>query len=222
VIYVRRLLHALGTLVVLSGGLTAGSVALLAGPAGATTCVAPASCSMTGTVGLTGGTLSLTTSGSLGWTGTLTGTGQSLVDTIPADQQYTVDDATGSGAGWHVTVSATTFTNTPTHTFPDNGTFSTNGSMGSVTSSNVPSATCTVVGSCTLPNDSAVTYPVAITTAASSPPPVTIYSAQSASGLGSIVIGNTPDPVGWWVNVPGTAVSGNYTSTIVMTVISAP
>jgi hypothetical protein len=219
VIYVRRLLHALGTLVVLSGGLTAGSVALLAGPAGATTCVAPASCSMTGTVGLTGGALSLTTSGSLSWTGTLTGTSQSLVDMITADQQYSVDDATGSGAGWHVTISATTFTNA-THTFPDVGTFSTNGSTSSITSSNVPSATCS--GSCTVPDDTAITYPVAITTGAVTPPVVTIYDAKANTGLGTIVIGNTPNPVGWWVTVPGNASSGNYTSTIVMTVISGP
>lgn len=61
--YMRRLLRALVAIVVLTGGLTAGGVTLLAGPAGATTCVAPASCSMTGTAGLTAGSLSLTTSG---------------------------------------------------------------------------------------------------------------------------------------------------------------
>jgi hypothetical protein len=174
---------------------------------------------MTGTVGLTGGTLSLTTSGSLAWTGTLTGASQSLVDTVAADQQYTVTDATGSGNGWHVTIAATTFTN-GSHTFSDTGTFSTNGSTTSVTSTNAPSATCT--GTCTLPDDSALAYPVPITTAPTGPLPVTIYDAKANSGIGTIVIGNTPNPAGWWVNVPATASAGNYTSTIIMTVISAP
>lgn len=215
----RRLLHALGATVVLAGGLTAGGAALLAGPADAVTCVAPASCAMTGTVGLTAGTLSLTTSGSLNWSGTLTGASQSLVDTTPGDQQYTVVDATGTGNGWHVTISATTFTNGAS-TFPDTGTFSTNGSTSSITSTNAPSATCT--GSCTLPDDSAISYPIAITTAATSPVPVTIYDAKANTGLGTVVIGNTPNPVGWWVNVPGNASAGAYTSTITMTVISGP
>jgi hypothetical protein len=174
---------------------------------------------MTGTVGLTGGSMSLTTSGSLNWSGTLTGLNQSLADTTPADQQYTVTDATGAGAGWHVTISATTFTNGASK-FPDTGTFSTNGSTGSITSTNAPSATCT--GSCTLPDDSALAYPIAITTAAVTPTPVTIYDAKANTGLGTVVIGNTPNPVGWWVNVPGSANAGSYTSTITMTVISGP
>jgi hypothetical protein len=217
--FMRRLLHALGATVVLAGGMTAGGVALLAGPAGAVTCVAPASCAMTGTVGLTGGSLSLTTSGSLNWTGAITGVDQSLVDTTPADQQYTVDDATGTGAGWHVTIAATTFTN-GSKTFPNTGTFVTNGSTSSITSTTAPSATCT--GTCTLPDDSALAYPIGITTAPAAPTPITIYDAKVNTGMGTVVIGGTPNPVGWWVSVPGSASAGSYTSTITMTVISGP
>ncbi|HEY1621832.1 MAG TPA: hypothetical protein VGG25_29705, partial [Streptosporangiaceae bacterium] len=95
--------------------LVSGGSVLLAGPASAGPCggavVAGTSCSMTGTVTLGGGSLTLTSPSSLSWTGTLTGLDQSLVDTTAADQQYTVNDATGTGAGWHVTISATTFTN---------------------------------------------------------------------------------------------------------------
>jgi hypothetical protein len=72
------------------------------------------------------GALTLTFPSSLSWAATLTGTGQSLADTTPGGQQYTVDDATGPGAGWHVQVSATTFTN-GSSTPPNNGTFATNG-----------------------------------------------------------------------------------------------
>jgi hypothetical protein len=175
---------------------------------------------MTGTLTLAGGTLTLTSPSSLSWTTTLTGLNQSVVDTTSADQQYTVDDATGSGAGWHVTMSATTFT-TGTHTLPNSGTFVTNGSTTSITATAGPTATCT--GTCTLPSNS-TTYPVTITTAASSPTPVTIYDTAAASGMGQIVIGGSgqPNPVGWWVNIPASAAAGSYTSVITMAVVSGP
>jgi hypothetical protein len=221
----RRLLNAMGVLTVLAGGLTAGSVALLAGTAEAGPCgtaiAAGVSCTLTGTVGLTAGTLTLTSPASLTWAGTLTGTSQSLVDVIAADQQYTVNDATGSGAGWHVTTSATTFTN-GAHTFPDSGTFVTNGSVTSIAATISPTASC-VGGTCTLPTNT-TTYPVAITTAAAAPTPATIYDTSAGTGLGQILIGGStqPNPVGWWVNVPASASAGSYTSTITMAVISGP
>jgi hypothetical protein len=218
----RRLGRVLGVLTILTGGLTAGSIAFMSGPASAGPCgtaiAAGSSCTMTGTVNLTGGSLTLTSPSSLTWTGTLTGLNQSLVDTTSTDQQYTVNDATGTGAGWHVTTSATTFTN-GSHTFPDTGTFVTTGSTSSITSPNAPSATCT--GSCSLPTNT-TSYPVAITTAASTPTPVTIYDTAAGTGLGQMVIGNTPNPVGWWVNVPASASAGAYTSTITMAISSGP
>jgi hypothetical protein len=220
----RRLPRALGALVVVACGLTAGSAALMPGTAGATACGTPvaagSSCTTTGTVSLTAGSLTQTSPSSLTWTTTLNGSNQSLVDTTSGDQQYTVNDATGSGAGWHVTVSATTFTN-GSATFANTGTFVTNGSVTSVTATAAPTATCT--GTCTLPSN-LTTYPVAITTAASSPTPVTIYDTAASSGMGQIIIGGSaqPDPVGWWVNVPASASAGSYTSTITMEIISAP
>jgi hypothetical protein len=220
----RRLLNAMGVLTVLAGGLTAGSVALLAGTAEAGPCgtavAAGTSCTMTGTVGLTPGALTLTSPTSLTWTGTLTGIDQSLVDVLAPDQQYTVNDATGSGLGWHVSTSATTFTNGAA-TFPNTGTFVTNGSVGSITATTAPSATCTAT--CTLPNNTE-TYPVAITTAPATPTPSIIYDNAATFGLGQIVIGGSTaaHPVGWWVNVPASAISGSYTSTITMAVISGP
>jgi hypothetical protein len=143
-----------------------------------------------------------------------------VVDVTAGDQQYTVNDATGTGAGWHVTTSATTFTN-GTHTLPNTGTFVTTGSTSSVTATTAPTATCT--GTCTLPTNS-TTYPVAITTAASSPTPVTIYDTAAATGLGQMVIGGSTaaNPIGWWVNLPSNASAGSYTSTITMSIVSAP
>jgi hypothetical protein len=220
----RRLLRTLAVPVVLAGGLTAGSLCLMSGTANAAACGSPVgagtSCTMTGTVSLTGGQLTLTSPSSLSWTGTLNGLNQSLVDTIAADQQYTVNDATGTGAGWHVTTSATTFTN-GTHTFPDAGTLVTNGSVSSITATTAPTATCS--GTCTPPTNT-TTYPVAITTAATSPTSYLIYDTSAGTGVGQVVIGGStqPNPVGWWVNVPASASAGSYTSTITMEIISGP
>lgn len=223
----RRLMLTRRLSYLFSGAVVAGSVALACGqadPALAAGCggavAAGSNCTMTGTVNLTAGTLTLTSPSSLSWSTTLTGLDQSLVDTTAADQQYTVDDATGSSAGWHVTTSATTFTN-GSATFPNATTFSTNGSTSSATATSAPTATCTAT--CTLPSNS-TTYPVAIATAASSPTPVTIYDNAASSGLGQILIGGSThaNPVGWWVQVPASAISGAYTSTITMAIISGP
>lgn len=216
---VRKLVYA-----VMSGSLATGAVLLTAGTASAAACGSPiaagSNCTLTGTVNLTGGALNLTASSSLTWTGTLNGLNQSVTDVLPGDQQYTVNDATGTGAGWHVTAAATQFTN-GSNTFLNTGTFTTNGSITSITSTSAPAATCT--GSCTLPTNT-TTYPVAITTAATAPTPVTIYDTAVSTGLGQVVIGGSTsaNPVGWWVNVPASASAGAYTSTITMAIISGP
>jgi hypothetical protein len=218
----RRLACFLG-----SGVLLAGAASLMAaGPAAAGPCggavVAGTACTMTGTLTLSSGTLTLTSPTALAWTGTLSGIDQNLVDPTPAHQTYTVDDATGLAAGWHVTTSATTFTTTSALTLPDTGTFSTNGSITSMTAATAPTATCTPAATCTPPTDT-TTYPVAITTAATTPTAVNIYDASAATGLGSVVIGSPgANVVGWWLNVPANAQAGVYTSTITMEVISGP
>jgi hypothetical protein len=166
------------------------------------------------------GPLTLTAPGSLSWGATLTGSNLSAVDTTAGDQQLTVDDATGSNAGWHITLAATTFTS-GADTLPDTGTFVFTGSISSVTASSAPSASC--VTTCTLPEDTA-TYPVAITTASSSPPATTIYDVPAGSGAGAITLGghSSADPVGWWINVPANARVGTYTSTVTLDIISGP
>lgn len=219
----HRCIRVLSCCAVVAGGLT-GSVVVASGTADAAACgtavAAGTDCTLTGTANLGAGTLTLTSPASLGWSTTLNGLNQSLVDPTAADQGYTVNDATGSGAGWHVTASATTFT-TGTHTLPDTGTFVTTGSTSSPTATTAPSATCT--GTCTLPTNS-TTYPVALTTAATTPTATTVYDTAAATGLGQMTIGGSTaaDPVGWWVNVPASAQAGTYTSTITTEIISGP
>jgi hypothetical protein len=166
------------------------------------------------------GPLTLTSPASLGWAATLNGNNQSVTDTVLGDQQLTANDATGTGAGWHITVSATTFTN-GTHTLADTGTFVVTGSISSAAASSAPTSSC--VTSCTPPGDT-TTYPVAITTASSSPPAANIYDAAAGSGSGAITLGghSAADPVGWWVNVPANAMAGAYTSTVTLAVVSGP
>lgn len=204
-------------------------VLLGAGSAQAATCVTGTSCTMIGTLTLGSGTLSLTSPDTLTWGATLSGVDVQLVDTVTADETYVVNDATGNGAGWHVTVSATTFTKpsgaTPAATLADTGTFSTNGSITSQAATGYPTAACSTGASCVLPTHttSPTTFPVAITTAAATPTASVIYDANATTGEGSINIGAPgAAPVGWWLNVPSSTPAGAYTSTILMAVISAP
>jgi hypothetical protein len=208
--------------------LAAGLLAVMAGgaPALATACgtaiAAGTSCTMTGTLTLGGGTLALTSPSSLTWASTLTGANATVVDAQPGDQQLTVNDATGSGSGWHITTSATTFT-TGTKTLANAGTFVFTGSTSSISATTAPTSACVVAGACTTPTDT-TTYPVAITTATSSPTPSTTYDTAAGSGIGQIQIGGsaTANPVGWWLNIPGNTFAGTYTSTITMQIISGP
>jgi hypothetical protein len=209
--------------------LTAGigvSALLGAGTARAAACpgtavAAGTTCTDTGTVNFTGGALTLVSPTALTWTGTDNGVNQALADATTAHQAYVVDDATGSGAGWNVTVSATTFAATGPVYLPTSA-FSTNGSITSAISATGPTAACTTGSTCTLPTDTSVTYPVAITTALTTPTPVKIYDALANTGLGSITIGLPGNPVGWWVAVPANVKPGTYTSTVTLEILTAP
>jgi hypothetical protein len=214
-----------GRVAVLAGGcVLAGGLAVLPGAAaGAAPCgtATGSTCTSTGTVALTAGTLTLTSPAALGWSGTVNGLDQQLVDATPADQALTVVDATGAGAGWHITVAATQFAN-GAKTLANAGTFSLTGSVTSLSSASAPTAACGTASTCVLPTDTTV-YPVAITTAASAPPAVTVYDTSAATGQGAIALGSpAASPVGWWIRVPASAAPGSYTSTITLGIISGP
>ena len=130
----RRVGPVVGACVLLAGGI-AGCVLGGAGTAQAAACpgtpvIAGTTCTDTGTLTFGAGTLSLLSPTALTWAGTGTGLNQLLVDANTAHQSYVVDDATGSGAGWNVTVSATTFTSiAPAATLPNTAAFATNGQI---------------------------------------------------------------------------------------------
>ena len=165
------------------------------------------------------GTLTLASPASLAWATEENGLNQSSVAGEPADQTLTVNDSSGTGSGWDVTVSATTFSS-GSHALPDTGRLEFNGNTSSLTGA-TPSAAC--VGSCVLPVDT-TTYPVSIDTAASSPDAFTIYDASAGTGTGVVTLGgaSATHPIGWWIQVPGSAYAGSYTSTLTLTLVSGP
>jgi hypothetical protein len=227
--YLRSFHRSRAVTFLLVAAVTFASALLATGTAQAAACggavAAGTTCTVTGTMSLGAGTLSMTSPTALGWTATITGVDQQVNDTTAADQGYTVDDATGSAPGWHSTVSATTFTTgggTP-HTLADAGTFSTNGSVTSISGTGAPTAACASGSTCTVPTNT-TTYPVAITTAAATPTAFTIYDTSAGTGSGTIDIGGSTaaNPVGWWLNMPANTPAGTYTSTITLELISGP
>jgi hypothetical protein len=166
------------------------------------------------------GSLNLTSPSSLTWAAALTGSNTSVTDAVVADQQFSADDETGSGVGWHITVAATTFTS-GSHALPNSGTFELTGSVSSAGATTAPSEPCS--GSCTPPTIT-TTYPVAITTASSSPAPVDVCDVSAGSGLGPVTLGGhaAANPVGWWISIPANARAGAYTTTVTVAIISGP
>jgi hypothetical protein len=218
----KRPARLLGVCVLLAGGIASAAL-FSAGTAQAAACgpptVAGTPCTLTGTLAITGGTLTLTSPTALAWAATITGSDQQVVDTTVAHQSFTVNDATGSGAGWHITVAATQFT-TGTLTLPNIGTFVTTGSTTSEAATTAPNTFCSSGSTCTPPTNT-TTYPVAITTAATAPAPVTIFTASVNTGLGSNLLGNGNN-FGWWLNLPASVRAGTYTSTVSLHIISGP
>src|SRR3712207_5105645 len=118
--------------------------------AGSVAVSAPAALAATSTVTgtISAGTLSIATTASPTFSVTLDGTNKTASYTVPS----TVTDATGSGAGWNLTITSTQFTTgggTP-QTLPTNA--------PTVTSVN---NSCSGAGTCTAPTNS-IGYPVNI------------------------------------------------------------
>jgi len=267
---------ALAASVLLTGGIGAtllfsgGTADAAACGAGANVAITGTPCTITGTLLMTAGNLSLTAPPAIGWTELVNGLDQQLSDQTAADETYTVDDATGTASGWNVTAEATPFTytdtvptvpvtytlgtGTTTPTFATNGSLTTSTGTGDdlMTSTTAPGAACAVVAGvssvCTLPANlvgvsgdlptGPVAYPVNLTVGSGATgqaadgtgtaAPLSIYSADALTGLGTIVIGhdtgaNAADhPVGWWINVPSNTFVGTYTSTVSLNLISGP
>ncbi len=211
-----RLLAASALVIGVGGSMMAASSASAAACNPATFA---ANCTMTGTATVTGGSLGVAAPAVQTWATTLDGTDKQLVDTT--DTSFSVQDATGSGLGWHVTGAATPFTVGASSTvLTDTGTLVFNGSTTDETTGAAPGSACAPATTCTVPTPS-VTFPVDFTTDGT---PSTIYNAALATGLGNILIGSSSEgnAAAWWLNVPASASAGVYVSTITLTIASGP
>ena len=148
------------------------------------------------------GSLTLSSSATPSLSVTLNGTDQTPTYTVP----MAANDETGSGSGWHLTITSTQFTTggaTPR-------TLST--SASSITA---VSASCTH-GTCTNPTNG-TSYPLGVPAGSSPPTPVTFYNAAANTGMGDFTVTPTVE-----VSVPANAYAGTYTSTLTLAVVSGP
>ena len=125
---------------------------------------------------------------------TLDGTDQ----TVSWSAVLGVVDARGSGAGWNLTMSATTFSDGSGHTLAA-------GSVSGVT------AACVAGNSCTTATN-AISYPLALSGTAAK-----FFNAAANSGMGKVNVTPSVD-----VSVPGNAYAGTYTSTVTLAAVSGP
>ena len=135
---------------------------------------------------------------------TLTGANQ----TVTASQALDVSDATGSGAGWSISATSTTF--------------STGGgspillSTTSTTIASTPGTACDSGSTCVAATNS-VSYPYTLPAAASAPTATKMFNAAVNTGEGNQTVSVT-----WSLAVPATAQPGTYTSTWTISLASGP
>jgi hypothetical protein len=154
----------------------------------------------TGTV--TGSTLSAATSATPSFSANLDNGDSTQNYTIP----LTVQDTRGTGGGWNITLTSTTF--------------STGGGSPETLSTTASSLTgvtsaCST-GTCTNPSNGQ-TYPITVPAAATAPTAVKFFNTTTNNGMGRFTI--TPT-IG--VTVPQNAFAGTYTSTVTVSVVSGP
>jgi hypothetical protein len=132
--------------------------------------------------------------------------GPSLTDTLDGTDHtdtyapvLSIIDARGTGAGWNITVSATTFLDGSGHTLAP-------GTVSSVASA------CHAASTCTAATSSGITYPLTITGTAAK-----FFNASATTGLGKVDVTPSID-----VLIPGNAFAGTYTSTVTLAATAGP
>jgi WxL domain surface cell wall-binding len=150
---------------------------------------------LTATATVTGaGTISMALPSGPTLSSTLDGTDQ----TVSWSALLGVVDARGTGAGWNLTMSATSFSDGSGHTLAP-------GSLSGVT------AACHAGNSCTAATN-AISYPLTLSGTAAK-----FFNAAAASGMGKVDVTPSVD-----VAIPGNAYAGTYTSTVTLAAVSGP
>ena len=176
-------------------GLTCGALFGTAAVASATTA----------TANLTAGSLGFVSAPpNVTFADTLNGTNQ----TATSPQTIDVSDATGSGLGWNVTATSTTFT-AGAHTL----------ALAATTIGATPGVACDAGATCQLAtvNGAKVTYPYTLPAAGVAPTATEMFDASANTGMGNQTV--TPT---WSLAIPANTYAGTYTSTWTLSLVSAP
>ncbi|MEA2315096.1 MAG: hypothetical protein QOI03_1788 [Solirubrobacteraceae bacterium] len=159
----------------------------------------------TATATLSAGSLAfVSTPPNVSFSATLNGTDQ----TVTSAQALDVGDATGSGAGWNLTATSTTFTTgggSP-HTL----------STSATTVGASPTVACDTGVTCVLATNS-VSYPYTLPAAGTAPVATKLLNAAANTGMGNQTV--TPS---WKLAVPASTLAGTYTSTWTISLVSGP
>src|ERR1019366_7056957 len=134
---------------------------------------APSGAVVTARVGVSAGTLTATVPSSISFSSvTLSGVDQTTSGSLVIDMK----DATGSGSGWKLQATSTTFKDTGTHTLATTATSIAN--TAAVTDACDSGATCAAA-------TTNVTYPYTLPAASAAPTATTFYNATSTTGMGN-------------------------------------
>jgi WxL domain surface cell wall-binding len=135
---------------------------------------------------------------------TLNGTNQTITSTLAFD----IGDATGSGSGWNVTATSTTFTSAA-KTLPTTATTVQAG----------PTASCDAGAAGCAAATTNVSFPYTLPAAASAPTATKLFNATANTGMGNQTF--TPT---WTLAIPANAVASGtaYTSTWTFSLVSGP
>jgi len=147
-----------------------------------------------------GGSLGLTVPSSATFgTVTLNGTDQNLTSSLAVIP----DDERGSGVGWNITATSTTFTSAG-HTLPTTATTITGASTSAAT------------GMCASPTNS-IGYPITLPAATVAPTAVKAFNAAATTGTGAVNV-----TLNLKLTAPANAFVGTYTSTWTISIVSGP
>jgi WxL domain surface cell wall-binding len=181
----RSMRFYLGFILILAMALGGSAIAAFADSGGATANVGAGQLTESGTFGESVST-------------TLDGTDQTLPYTLPVQ----VKDATGSGAGWKLQISATDLSD------------GVSGNPALTQQVSAASASCVSGNHCTAATSTSVppTYPVVISSS-----PQKFFSADANSGMGILSVSTTVQ-----VLVLGNTYAGTYSTTLTLGVASGP
>jgi len=178
---------------------TVGAAALAV--AAATLAVAGPAGTATGTATISAGSLAFVSMpANVIFAATLSGLDQTSTDNEAID----VGDA-GSGTGWNLTATATTFAT---------GTQSLATSATTVTAA--PTDSCDASATCTVATN-AITYPYTLPAATTAPTATKLFNSAVNTGMGNQTV--TPT---WKLSIPASTFAGTYISTWTISLVSAP